>query len=166
MNLVELGRDQIVFARNYTLRLLETIDYSLWFRMPTEGVTHIAWQVGHLAMAEYRLILERIRGRKPEDEQLISTEFLKKFGRDSVPDPNPKNYPPASEIRALADRVHERVLHELKAISADDLPQPPLTPHSLCKTKKDVLFWCSAHEMFHAGQIALLRRLLGHPPVW
>jgi hypothetical protein len=27
------------------------------------------------------------------------------------------------------------------------------------------VFVCSAHEMLHAGQIGLLRRLLGKPPL-
>ncbi len=39
----------------------------------------IAWQVGHLAMAEYRLALERIRGPQPQDAGLISEEFLRLF---------------------------------------------------------------------------------------
>ena len=45
-------------------------DPAEWFRQPTEGVTHIAWQVGHLALAEYWLTLERIRGRRPDDLHL------------------------------------------------------------------------------------------------
>ena len=34
------------------------------------------------------------------------------------------------------------------------------------KTKIDTLRWCGDHELIHAGQIGLLRRLLGHKPVW
>ena len=69
---LELAREQIVFARNYTLRFLYQLPDDDWFRQPPGGVKHIAWQVGHLAMAEYRLAIERIRGRLAEDEDLIS----------------------------------------------------------------------------------------------
>ena len=70
MSRLALAIEQIIFARNYTLRFLDTIDEADWFRMPSDGVTHIAWQVGHLAMAEYRMALQRIRGAQPEDANL------------------------------------------------------------------------------------------------
>jgi hypothetical protein len=39
-------------------------------------------------------------------------------------------------------------------------------PHPFAKTKLLALLWCANHEMLHAGQIGLLRRLLGCPPMW
>ena len=33
-------------------------------------------------------------------------------------------------------------------------------------TKLLALLWCAHHEMLHAGQIGLLRRHLGYPPIW
>jgi uncharacterized damage-inducible protein DinB len=41
-----------------------------------------------------------------------------------------------------------------------------VTSHALVRTKYQALAWCAQHEVVHAGQIGLLRRLLGHPPVW
>jgi uncharacterized damage-inducible protein DinB len=158
---------QIIFSRKYTQRLLDATDLAEWLRQPTEGVTHIAWQVGHLAMAEYRLALERIRGRLPGDEQLISDEFLALFGRDSTPEiAESSRYPPAEEIRAVFDRVHEQTLRELPDVDPATLAEPPTKPHSLAHTKLASLLWCAQHEMVHAGQIGLLRRLLGHRPLW
>jgi uncharacterized damage-inducible protein DinB len=43
----------------------------------------------------------------------------------------------------------------------------PITPtHDIAQTKIEVLHWCADHELVHAGQIALLRRLCGHKPIW
>ena len=61
---LEIAIKHIEFARSYTLGLIEGLDDDDWFRQATEGVTHIAWQVGHLAMAEYGLCLFRVRGRR------------------------------------------------------------------------------------------------------
>jgi hypothetical protein len=165
---LECAIGQITFARNYTQRLLEHTDPAEWFRQPSEGVTHVAWQVGHLAMAEYRLALERIRGRLPGDEQLISDEFLALFGRDSTPEipADFSRYPSAEQIRAVFDRVHEQTLRELPGIEPATLSEPPTKPHVLANTKLASLLWCAQHEMVHAGQIGLLRRLLGHKPLW
>jgi hypothetical protein len=156
----------IAQVRHYTTALINTIDPADWFRMPAGGVTHVAWQVGHIAMAQYRLCLERVRGVRPEDEALISSEFLKQFGRDSVPDPDPAKYPTPAEILAVYHRVHDQLRREATSFAEIDLAGPIHPPHRICKTKLDCLFWSSKHEMLHAGQIGLLRRLLGAAPLW
>jgi hypothetical protein len=166
VSVLGLALEQIAFARRYTLGLLDGIDPADWFRMPAEGVTHVAWQVGHLAFAQYRLALERVRGVRPDDAALIPDDFLRRFGRDSVPDPDPGQYPGPAEIREVFDRVHERVLRDLSSHPEADLSSPLPKPHRLAKTKGEVLWWCCHHEMLHAGQIGLLRRLLGHRPQW
>jgi hypothetical protein len=163
---LQLAIDQVTFARNYTLRLLDATPPADWFRMPGAGITHIAWQVGHLAMAQYRLALERIRGRLPGDERLISELFLMQFGRESVPEPDPAKNPPLEEIRHAFDAVHRQVLHELPQLMEEELSEPPLKPHPYFTTKLAGLFYCAQHEMLHAGHIALVRRLLGQKPVW
>jgi hypothetical protein len=161
-----LAVDQIRFARGYTLQLIADVNPTEWFRMPAGGVTHVAWQLGHLAMAEYRLALERTRGRRPEDDALIDEAFLKRFGRDSAPSPDARQYPSATEIRSVLDRVHEQTLRELPGLSEAALAEPPAKPHKLANTKLASLLWCGQHEMLHAGQIGLLRRLLGRAPLW
>jgi len=166
MSPLDLAIEQIRKARSHTLRLLETIEPVQWFRQPKEGITHVAWQVGHLAMAQYRLCLERIRGPRDEDAALISEGFLTQFGRDSVPDPDPTHNPSPEEIRLALDRVYAQVMQELPKISESDLSCKPLKPHPLFDTKLGALLWCGHHEMAHAGQIGLLRRLLGHSPLW
>ncbi|MHB8865901.1 MAG: DinB family protein, partial [Pirellulaceae bacterium] len=90
---LQLACQQIEFARQYTLSLLADIDPADWFWRPPQGVTHVAWQVGHLAMAQYGLCLFRMRGRRPEDVQLMSGTFRKKFSKGSTPDPDPQTQP-------------------------------------------------------------------------
>ena len=74
--------------------------------------------------------------------------------------------PELAVIRAVFDRVHERVMTGLAALEDPALSEPVEVPHHLCTSKGEVLDWCARHEMFHAGQIALSRRQLGAPPVW
>ena len=166
MNRLQTALDRIKFSRDYTLRLLENIAPADWFRMPSPAVTHIGWQVGHLAVAEYRLTLVRARGELPQDASLVASPFLKQFGKDSVPDPDASKYPSPSDIRGVLDRVHAQALRELVELPEAQWDAAPSPPHPLFKTKLDGLFWCADHEMLHAGQIGLLRRLLGHSPLW
>ena len=165
MSRLELAIRQIKFTRGYTNDMLQHIHVNDWFHMPKEGVTHIAWQVGHLAMAEYRLLLERVRGVRDEDEQLLPKVFLEKFGKGSVPTKSPDDYPSSADIVGVFDRVHQQALKELPNLPDEVLDEPPETPHQLLKTKYDSLIWMAHHEMLHAGQIGLLRRLLGEKPL-
>ena len=77
---LEIARRQIETARQYTLGLIADLEDALWFRQPAEGITHVAWQIGHLAVAEYGLGLFRLRGRGEGDGQLVSSSFRKQFG--------------------------------------------------------------------------------------
>src|SRR4051812_45176589 len=110
MTRVEGTLAQLRQVRRYTLSRLEPIPVGEWFRMPAEGVTHVAWQVGHIATAQYRLCLVRTRGPRPEDEQLIPQAFVKQFVYGSVVDPDPSKYPTPAEIRATFDRVYDHVM--------------------------------------------------------
>jgi len=154
-----VGRiDQV---REYTVSLVDAVPESQWFRQPAEGVTHVAWQVGHLAMAQYRLALDRVRGVQPGDEELIGERVLNLYGKDSVPDPDPSANATPSELRAAFDAVHSRVVDEIGAMDDSILSEPSSPPHPVLGTKGGALEWSAQHEMLHAGQIGLLRRLFG-----
>src|SRR5262245_12522100 len=62
MSRLQFALDQIVFASNYTCGFLEQTKTNDWFRIPAAGISHIGWQIGHLAFAKYRMGLWRIRG--------------------------------------------------------------------------------------------------------
>lgn len=165
MTRLQLGIEQIVFARTYTIELLDQTPVAEWFRQPPAGVSHVGWQIGHLAYAEYRLTLWRIRGVQPQDSDLISVAHRGLFGYESVPNPDPTKYPSPADLRAVFDRVHEQVLRELRGMDEEEMDQPVLHPHPFAPTKLRALLGCAHHEMLHAGQIGLLRRQLGYPPL-
>jgi DinB superfamily len=165
MTRLELAVEQIIFARNYTIDLLDQTPVAEWFRQPPGGISHVGWQVGHLAYAQYRLALWRIRGPQPQDCYLISEAHRDLFGYESIPDPDPTKYPSQADLRATFDRVHEQVLREVGGLDEGELDQPVPNPHPVAKTKLRALLWCAHHEMLHAGQIGLLRRQLGYPPL-
>ena len=104
---LETAIRRIEFVRKYTMTLLEDLEPDDWFWMPgnfatgtsetggsktggsetgSDFKTHIAWQVGHIAMSEYGLTLFQQRGRNREvDAGLMSSKFRKLFMRGTVP---------------------------------------------------------------------------------
>lgn len=160
-----LAIKQIEFARSYTLSLLAEIADDEWFTMPPGCSTHVAWQVGHLAMAEYGLCLFRQRGRSEVDLTLMTSSFRKSFSRGTIPEPDPAKNPSPAEIRDVLDRVHAQVLLELPTFTPEQLAEPVDMPYAAYATRLGCLIFCSHHEMLHCGQLGLLRRLLGKQPV-
>ena len=167
MTRLEIVINEIKVARRYTEQLLERVTDDDWFRQPSEGITHIAWQVGHLAVAQYSITLRRMRGSRPADVDLIPDEFHTLFGRTSVPQPDPAVNPSPELLREVFDRVHQQALAELPNLSDSQLSiATDDPPHPIHSNKFEALQWCAQHEFLHAGEIALLRRLLGNNAVW
>lgn len=162
---LKMAIGQIQFSREYTLGLLEDLDEGDWFRQLPGGVSHIGWQLGHLAMAEYALTMIRIRGKEPSDADFISNDFFRRFKKGTTPVGDSTAYPDPAEIQHVAAAVHERALAELAGHSEEELDVKLPEPHAVFDTKLGSIIFCSAHEMLHAGQIGLLRRSLGKEPL-
>lgn len=165
MRPLELAQLQIAGARAYTRTLLADIPDELWFAQPPHCPSHVAWQVAHLAMAQYGLTLLRIRGKEPSDQELISNRFFRQFKKGSIPAPDATDHPTAAEIRHVFDAVQERALAEMQDYTDEQLLEPIPEPYLGYPNKLGSLLFCAAHEMLHAGQIGLIRRMLGRPPV-
>jgi hypothetical protein len=164
MSRLQEALDQIDFTRRYTRERIVTVPLADWFTIPPNGVTNMAWQVGHLAFAQYRLCLQRLRPRTKDDGAIISDAFIETFSRDS--DPSAIGGVTAEEIFATFDRVHARVMDELASYPDAELDRPPLIEHKLFTTRIAGLRYAPLHEMIHCGQIALLRRMFGQKPIW
>jgi hypothetical protein len=78
--------DQIRAARKYTINLFNYLKPDDWIRQPSEGVTHIDWQVGHFAVASFHLALVQIRGKQPQNNKTIPENYNAYFGKGSTPD--------------------------------------------------------------------------------
>ncbi len=162
MNLTDIILQDLEQVRSYTRDLLTHLEDDDWFRQPQEGINHIAWQVGHLAIVEYSLCLKRIRGQRDGDNSIIPVgQYSQLFGKGSVPSSNPRDYPSPAEIRDVLESVHAQTLSETTDLDDAQLDESCGAPHPMFSTKGGALRFCPKHEMLHAGQIALLRRLFG-----
>ena len=160
---VQSALQRIKFARQYTRRFLDGLTDAEWFWHPHEFTTHVAWQVGHLAVSQYNLCLRRSRGRTAADESLIPDDFIELFKLGSVPVAAAAIYPPRAQIEGVFDAVHHQVLAELAEHTEAELDVPVEQPHPVFKTKLEAIEYAPQHELVHAGQLAMLRRLMGKP---
>ena len=59
---LELAINRIRSSRLFTQQFLEDLTDAQWYWSPPQFTTHMAWQVGHIAVAEYNLCLRRVAG--------------------------------------------------------------------------------------------------------
>ena len=161
---LELVARRILFTRKYTLRLLEGLSDEEWFWQPEAYPTHIAWQVGHIAMSHYGLTLFRIRGRETVDRALLPGKYRKLFLKGTRADAEPTAYPQPQELLEKLEQIRLQTFSELAGFAAM-LDEPTEAPHTSFGTKFGSLVFVADHEMLHAGQIGMLRRLMGKEPV-
>ena len=162
---LQLVLRQIIFVRRYTMLSLDGLSDDDWFWMPEAYPTHIAWQVGHIAISHYGLTLFRQRGRNRDvDSELMSGKFRKLFMKGTTPQPHSADHPEPKEILEVLDRVFQQTVAELPSFESI-LDEETEAPHVAFGTKYGSLLFASDHEMLHAGQIGMLRRLMGKEPL-
>jgi len=162
---LEIAKKNIASSREYTLTLLNDLDDEQWFWTPEPAISHIAWQVGHIAMAQYGLTLFRQRGRSDIDGSLIPNRFRKKVMKGTHPEASPEAYLPPLEILQVLNRVNDQMLLEIDGLDGPNLDEPVDLPYSGFPTRYGSLLFAANHEMLHAGQIGVLRRLMGMSPI-
>jgi len=169
-NELELIREstlgQMEFCRQYSLSLVADIEPELWYTAPAGVPSTIGWQVGHLAFSQYGLMLYRQRGRESDDIDLIPGWFRKQYGRGTSGKPEDLSNPlPPEQLLSILGRVHETALRTVRNLPIEVLGEPTDMPYAVYPRKIGALMFCPVHESLHAGQIGLIRRLLGKNPL-
>lgn len=128
-----------------------------------KGGNHAMWILGHLTLSEASIFESFIRGAGPA---MPDWQPLFGMGTQAVADASP--YPSKAELLARHRDVRAQVLAHLAGLSDADLDKPS---HAEQFTEMfGTVGRCFAvminHQMFHAGQLADIRRALGRKPVF
>jgi uncharacterized damage-inducible protein DinB len=133
-----------------------------WCRQLVPGTNHALWFAGHMATTDNYFISRVAPGR---EKQLEGWDKL--FGMGSKPTNDPDDYPPVAEV---LDTMRERrgVLVELLQGRTDaELFGPPAAGASDFLPDLATIFEMTTwHETLHLGQVSVVRRSLGHRPVF
>lgn len=161
MAVADLLAEQLDGTRAWTLKLLADFAGDDWTFQPAAGLAHAVWLCGHMACSQHLLIHVRCLGRPLLDE-VFAAHFP--IG-GPVPAAGAHAYPPIAEIRAIMADVHARTLAAVRRMSDALLAEPCAgkdgAPHPHYADKRGAVSHCDRHEAFHAGQLALIRRLRG-----
>ncbi len=120
-----------------------------------DNLQHIRWQTGHLVYNAY-LILRSLGepGSLPDNWDTL-------FRRGCGFSDDANMYPSMAELRDKLYWFYDQIKARASKMSDDELDQV-LDPEPVFDTgaMNAALFFCT-HEFYHAGQIVIIRRILG-----
>jgi hypothetical protein len=127
---------------------------------PSPSSNHLAWQLGHLISSEVSLLESICPGKAAE----LPAGFAEKHAKETVANDDPRQFCTKEEYRALFQKVRASTLAALEGLSDADLDAPsPERFRQFVPTVGQLLTLIGTHPMMHAGQFAVVRRVLGKP---
>jgi hypothetical protein len=131
-------------------------DEHVW-RQPDGGGNPIGWILGHATASRATLL-----GRLGHPFDLA---WAARFSRGSGLEPEAA-YPARAAIEAAWNETHGRLRDAFAALTEARLGEPPQGPPLPgVKSLADQVAFYAFHESYHVGQIAYVRKLLGHSAV-
>jgi hypothetical protein len=128
---------------------------------PTAGANHIAWQLGHLIVAERNLMSSELPDAAyPE----LPAGFAEKHGKETASQEPPSGFATKAQYLDLFNRTRQATLNVLARLSDKDLDRPSKGRMAeFAPTLGTVFLLQCDHTMMHAGQFTVTRRKLGKP---
>ncbi len=160
MNGKEAFRTSLNVSNLFVTGYLDDITPDEMMIRPVPGANHIAWQLGHLILAERHFVNVAVPDSMPE----LPAGFADQYGRGKSPTDNPADYLTKEEYLAMMTQVREATLRALNGLTDEDFDKPihgNVPP--FVKSVGDCFATIGPHWACHAGQWVVLRRKLGRP---
>jgi len=170
MNRIEFIEQQSQETRLMTKKLIKDISDDLWYETPEIIHSNIAWQIGHLIIAQMYHSISVITGSSKKISEVIPLKYyIPKYGMGSDPADHKEIKPRPEQLREQLDFINDVAIKELRKLDDGELDEalaPTRSTHPIARTKYEALTWSFKHEMWHCGQISILKRVLGKATDW
>lgn len=154
-------RNSMGMADRIIFEYIKDLDDSDLLIRPVPGMNHIAWQLGHLLLAE-RGWMESI---EPGVSPPLPDQFEAGHGRDKNTLDDPSLYYSAARYKELWEAQRQATLAILGRLSDDQLQAEPKDERmkQFVGTVANMFNLVGTHALMHTGQFVAVRRQLGKP---
>jgi hypothetical protein len=155
--------DVLVHSLTATKLMIERFTADLmpgeYLHRPTPRANCAAWTVGHLALSD-RHVLKQFGAELPP----IPEGFEHRFSRDEGC-PQAEDFGDVSAIVPVFNAHRTKLIDVIRDVPPEQLAKSMEKPHPMFKTLGEYVSFMSAHTAMHVGQITIIRRSLGRPPI-
>jgi hypothetical protein len=156
----DLLAHSLTASQNMLMRYTEDLTPPEYLHRPTPAANCAAWLLGHLAMTDRRLLSNTL---KVSDLPPLPEGFDKRFSRDEGC-PQAGDFGDVTILRDIFRQHRERLIAEARRLT-DSADEPLPKGHPMFKTPREMVNFMALHTAMHAGQITIIRRSLGRPPI-
>jgi len=149
-------RDSMFMLKRFT----DDLGPDEYLHRPTEKANCAAWLIGHLALSD-RSVLERLGAK---DLPALPEGFTKRFSRDEGC-PQAGDFGDVSQIWPVFEKHRTALINTVQRAPLELLDKPVEKPHPMFATLGELANFMALHVALHAGQITIIRRSLGRPPM-
>jgi hypothetical protein len=126
---------------------------------PVPGANHIAWQFGHLIMAEQSMV-KALGGQPPA----LPAGFAEQHSKQTAAADGASNFATKAQYLDLFNKTREAALAAAEKMSDADLDKPVEGSMARIAPTLGVLAsFPAVHAYMHMGQFSVVRRKLGKP---
>lgn len=128
-------------------------------KRPCPGANHIKWQMGHLIASEHMMMEKAIPGSMPP----LPDGFEVRYGKEAATNDASGDFDSKDDLLKTMHAQRDALLAALDRATPADLDRPSgidYAPHVGA-----VFMMASLHWLMHAGQWAIVRRMLGRAPL-
>ncbi len=160
--IVQTGMERLMFARKFTLALLEGISEDQRAHAPCSSANPSAWILGHLCWTDDHF--SSTLGQQPSQ---IPDDWAATFGMKSTPSTTPDAYPTLKELSEVLGTTRTKLIDWINSLSTEQLAAPlPDNLSGFASNYANLVSTIAWHEGMHAGQLTVVRKSLGLDPVF
>ena len=141
-------------------RFVEDLKPAEYLHRPTPKANCTAWLIGHLILTDKMVLTSLGATNIPE----LPAGFDKRFAREDGA-AQAKEFGDVTILLPLFEKLHAVLVEKIKSLPAADLDKKWEKPHPMFATTGERLNYLAHHITMHAGQITIIRRSLGRPPI-
>ena len=140
-------------------RFTDDLTAQEYVHRPMPKANCAAWLIGHLTLSD-RNTLKRFNVPLPA----LPEGFEHRFSRDEGC-PQANEFGDAKTLVPLFNEHRQKLIDAILSSAPEQLDKSLEKPHPLFKTLGELANFMAAHTAMHAGQITMIRRSLGRPPL-
>ena len=151
----------LTVSKNLLVRYVEDLSAEEYLHRPVPAANCVAWLLGHLTLTDRRAMSAAFGA---ENLPSLPEGFDKKFSR-SAGCPQASDFGDVTTLLPLFVIHRDLLIEKCRTATPVQLSTELEKPHPMFSTPGEMLSFISVHSAMHAGQITIIRRSLGRPPL-
>lgn len=150
----------IDMGRTVSMGYIEDLSDEELMQRPHPQCNHIKWQLGHLIAGEHEMIESIAPGSMPP----LPAGFADRYTKATAPSDDPAKFDSKADLLKAFEAQRAGTLKALEQTADADFDRQTGVPYA--PTVGAMFELQGSHWLMHAGQWAVVRRMLGRPPLF